>query len=106
MLLLFTVLIGLDVATSSVLPAVKHLGDVVPGVLTIAPVALVLQLLVGVAAGFVLFATVYFVGPNRRQSWREVLPGAAGAGVVVVVVVPLFLPVPVFNSRVVVAGAA
>src|SRR5258708_15800061 len=90
MVLLFTVLIGLDVATSSVLPAVNHLGDVVPGILTIAPVAFVLQLLVGVAAGFVLFATVYFVVPNRRQSWREVLPGAALAAVLLEMVTLLF----------------
>src|SRR5258708_22045461 len=81
MVLLFTVLIGLDVATSSLLPAVKHLGDVVPGVLTIAPVALVLQLLVGVAAGFVLFAPPFFLVPQPAPTLEEGLPAAALAGV-------------------------
>lgn len=90
MILLFTVLIGLDVATGSVLPAVKHLGDVLPSILTSAPVAFVLQLLVGLVAGFVLFAVVYFVVPNRRQRWNEVIPGAALAAVLLELVTLLF----------------
>ena len=94
MVLLFTVLIGLDVASSSVLPGVKHLGGFIPAVLTVAAVAFALQLVVGLAAGFVLFTTVYFVVPNRRQRWSEVLPGAAlAAGLLelVTLLFPLYL---------------
>ncbi len=99
MVLLFTVLIGLDVATSSVLPAVKNLGGFIPAVLTIAAVAFVLQLLVGLAAGFLLFAVVYFVVPNRRQRWNEVVPGAAFAAVLLEVVTLLFPAYLSLNHR-------
>jgi membrane protein len=40
----------------------------------------VLQLVVGTVAGFVLFAAIYYVVPNRKQDIRTVWPGALLAG--------------------------
>ena len=90
MVLLFTVLIGLDVVTGTALPAVKHLGGFIPAALTLTLVAFGVQVLVGLVAGFVLFAVIYFVVPNRRQSWREVVPGSALAAALLEMVTLLF----------------
>jgi membrane protein len=95
MILLFTVLIGLDVLSSSLLPALKNLGGIIPGGLTRGPLAFILQLEVGVLAGFILFATVYYVVPNRRQRWKQVVPGALVAGVLLELVTLVF---PVYLS--------
>jgi uncharacterized BrkB/YihY/UPF0761 family membrane protein len=94
MILLFTVLIGLDVLSSSLLPALKNLGGIIPGGLVAGPTAFILQVVVGVVAGFILFATVYYVVPNRRQRWKQVVPGALVAGVLlelVTLVFPIYL---------------
>jgi membrane protein len=93
---LFTVLIGLDVATSSLLPALNNLGGFIPGGLTTGPLAFGLQLVVGVVAGFLVFAVIYFVVPNRRQRWSHVVPGALLSGVlleVVTLIFPIYLSV-------------
>ena len=94
MIVLFTALIGLDVASSSLLPALKNLGGLVPSGLTSGPLAFTLQLLVGVVAGFLVFAIIYFVVPNRRQRWTQVVPGALLSGAlleVVTLIFPLYL---------------
>ena len=52
-------------------------------------------MLFGVLAGFILFATVYYVVPNRRQRWKQVLPGALVAGVLLELVTLLF---PIYLS--------
>jgi membrane protein len=91
---LFTALIGLDLASSSLLPALKNLGGFIPHGLTTGPLAFVLQLLLGVVAGFVAFAVIYFVVPNRRQRWTDVVPGALLSGVLlegVTLIFPLYL---------------
>ena len=96
MIVLFTALIGLDVASSSLLPALKNLGGLVPSGLTSGPLAFTLQLLVGVVAGFLVFAIIYFVVPNRRQRWTHVVPGALLSGAlleVVTLIFPLYLSV-------------
>jgi membrane protein len=93
MVLLFTVLVGIAVATSALLPALKHIPDV-PSFLTSGVAAFILQVLVGIIAGFVLFLSIYFVIPNRRQEARKVLPGALVAGVLfeaISLLFPLYL---------------
>jgi membrane protein len=95
MILLFTALIGLAVLSSSLLPALKNLGGIVPWSLTSGPLAFILQAVVGVLAGFILYATIYYVVPNRRQRWRQVLLGALVAGVLLELVTLLF---PVYLS--------
>jgi membrane protein len=80
MIVLFTVLAGLTLATSSLLPALQHLSFV-PGALTSEPLAALLQVTIGVLSGLILFSTIYFVVPNRKQSFRTVWPGALVAGV-------------------------
>jgi membrane protein len=95
MILLFTALIGVDVLSSSLLPALKNLGGIIPWSLTAGPLAFILQLVIGVLAGFVLYATVYYVVPNRRQHWRQVIPGALVAGVLLEMVTLMF---PVYLS--------
>jgi membrane protein len=95
MILLFTFLIGLDVLSSSLLPALKNLDGIIPFNLTAGPLAFVLQLVIGVVAGVILFATVYYVVPNRQQRWRQVLPGALVAGALLELVTLLF---PIYLS--------
>ena len=88
MIVLFTVLAGLAVASSLVLPALPA----IPGapLLLKSGFSLVLQVAVGLLAGFILFASIYYVVPNRSQAWRKVLPGAALAGVLFELVSLLF----------------
>ena len=95
MIILFTVLIGVDVLSSSLLPALKNLGGIIPAGMVSGPLAFALQLVVGVLAGFILFATIYYVVPNRRQRWKQVIPGALVAGVLLELVTLLF---PIYLS--------
>jgi membrane protein len=93
MIIVFTVLAGFAVGTSSILPALKSLSFV-PHFLTSGLAALALQVGLGVVTGFLLFAVMYYVVPNRRQEWAKVWPGALAAGVlfeVVTLVFPLYL---------------
>ena len=95
MIIVFTVLAGLAVGTSSILPALKSL-NFLPAILTTGPAALLLQIALGVLTGFVLYAVIYYVVPNRRQDWQQVWPGALAAGVLfeaVTLVFPVYLEV-------------
>jgi membrane protein len=89
MVFCFTILAGVAVATSALLPALKNIPDI-PLFLTSGVAAFILQVLVGTLAGFLLFATIYYVIPNRRQQFRKVIPGALVAGVLFELVTLLF----------------
>lgn len=94
MIVVFSVLAGIAVGTSSVLPALTSIPGT-PAILR-GPMAVVLQFVVGVFTGFLLFAATYFVVPNRKQAWNKVWPGALLAGVLfeaLVLVFPLYLQV-------------
>jgi membrane protein len=80
MMFLFTVLAVPLVFSGSLLSALHSL-PVVPKVLTGGPAGLLLQLAAGVLDASVLFAAIYYVVPNRRQRFVQVLPGAVTAGV-------------------------
>ena len=93
MVFLFTVLLGVAVATSAILPALKHIPNI-PEFLYSGAAAFILQVLVGTTAGVLLFGSIYYVIPNRRQRFRKVVPGALAAGVLfelVTLVFPLYL---------------
>lgn len=93
MVFLFTLLVGLGVATSALLPALKNI-PYLPTFLYSGTAAYILQILIGIVSGFVLFTVIYFVIPNRRQELKKVLPGALTAGIlfeIVVQVFPLYL---------------
>jgi membrane protein len=105
MVLLFTVLAGVAVASSAILPALKHIPGV-PTFLTSGLIAAVLQIAVGILAGFILFSSIYYVIPNRRQEWGKVWPGALVAGIafeIIALVFPLYLT---FNKGINQYGAA
>ncbi len=89
MVFLFTILVGVAVATSAILPALKHIPNI-PEVLYSGVAAFILQVLVGTIAGFLLFGSIYYVIPNRRQDVRKVLPGTLVAGVLFEVITLLF----------------
>ena len=89
MVLLFTALAGLAVGTSAILPALKDIPNL-PSFLTSGAAAFILQMIVGITAGFILFQSIYFVIPNRRQNWMKVVPGALVAGVLFELVTLLF----------------
>src|SRR5438132_4171506 len=74
MVVLFTVLVGVAVASSAILPALKHIPDI-PSFLYSGASAFILQVIVGLVAGFLLFLSIYFVIPNRPQVFRKVFPG-------------------------------
>jgi membrane protein len=88
MVFLFTLLTGVAVTTSSVLPALNQLPDV-PAFLA-GGVATVLQLVVGIIAGFILFTVIYFQVPNRKLRLREVWPGALVTGILFELVTLIF----------------
>jgi membrane protein len=95
MVLLFTALVGVAVGTSAILPALKDIPNI-PSFLTSGAAAFILQVIVGITAGFILFQSIYFVIPNRRQNWMKVVPGALVAGVLfelVTLLFPLYLSV-------------
>ncbi len=89
MMLLFTVLGGLAVGTSSLLPALKHIRGA-PDFLDSGIVAFLLQVLLGMAAGLILFGSIYLIVPNRRQGLRRIWPGALLAGTLFELVSLLF----------------
>ena len=93
MVVLFTILVGIAVATSAILPALEHLPQI-PALLRSDGAGLVLQIIVGIVVGFVLFATIYYVIPNREQEFRKVVPGAVVAGILfelITLVFPLYI---------------
>jgi membrane protein len=95
MVFLFTILVGIAVATSAILPALKHIPDI-PPFLYSGVAAFILQVVVGVTAGFLLFGSMYYVIPNRRQEFRKVIPGALVAGILfelVTLLFPLYLSI-------------
>ena len=89
MILLFTVLGGIAVLTSSLLPAMQNIA-VFPEALKHGPLALILQFLVGLLAGSLLFLAIFFIVPNRRQRFGQVWPGALLAGVLFELITLLF----------------
>jgi len=93
MVFLFTILVGVAVATSAILPAIKQIPDM-PLVLYSGAAAFILQVIVGTIAGLLLFGSMYYVIPNRRQQFRKVIPGALIAGVLfeaITLLFPLYL---------------
>jgi len=95
MVFLFTVLVGVAVATSAILPALKHIPNI-PTFLYSGAVAFMLQVIIGVVAGFLLFLSIYYVIPNRKQRLSQVIPGALVAGILfelITLVFPLYLSV-------------
>ncbi|HEY4844662.1 MAG TPA: YihY/virulence factor BrkB family protein [Candidatus Dormibacteraeota bacterium] len=95
MVFLFTILVGIAVATSSILPALKNIPDI-PLFLYSGAAAFILQVIVGVAAGFVLFGSIYYVIPNRKQQFRKVVPGTLVAAILfelVTLLFPLYLSI-------------
>lgn len=93
MVVLFTVLVGIAVATSALLPALKHISGI-PEFLYSGAAAFILQIIVGIVSGFVLFASIYYVIPNRKQQFRKIIPGALVAGILfelITLVFPLYI---------------
>src|SRR5207253_11284593 len=77
------------------LPAFITLTDV-PSLLTSGVAALILQAIIGLIAGFVLFLSIYFIIPHRRQQFKKVWPGALVAGVLfeaITLLFPLYLEI-------------
>jgi membrane protein len=93
MILLFTILVGIAVATSAILPALEQMRGI-PAFLHSDGAALILQIILGIVTGFVLFTSIYYVVPNRLQQFRKILPGALVAGVffeLITLVFPLYI---------------
>src|SRR2546426_10755107 len=89
MVFLFTILVGIAVATSAILPALKHIPNL-PDFLYSGVATFILQAIVGITAGVILFGTIYWVIPNRKQAFRKVIPGALLAGILFEVITLLF----------------
>ena len=89
MVFLFTILVGIAVATSAILPALKHIPNL-PDFLYSGVATFILQAIVGITAGVILFGSIYWVIPNRKQAFRKVIPGALLAGILFEVITLLF----------------
>ena len=95
MVFLFTILVGVAVTTSALLPALKHIPNI-PEFLYSGVAAFILQVAVGITAGLLLFGSMYYVIPNRKQQFRKVLPGALVAGLLfelITLLFPLYLSI-------------
>lgn len=95
MVILFTLLAGVAVTSSSLLPALKQIPNL-PEFLMSGIAAFMLQVLLGLISGLILFGAIYFVIPNRPQRWHKVLPGTIVASVLfelVSLVFPLYLSI-------------
>ena len=81
MMLVFSVLAGVAVLTSALLPLLGRLPGALGSLATNGPAAVALQFLIGAISGFLLFFVLYYVVPNRKQEVRQVWPGALFAGI-------------------------
>jgi membrane protein len=77
---LFAVLALLAVGTSSLVPLLNDIPGI-PISLTEGDTGAVVQAVVGVVSGFLLFFVIYLVVPNRRQRPSRVLPAALFGGI-------------------------
>ena len=89
MVILFIVTAGPIVASSAILPALKNIPQI-PAFFYSGWAAFVLQFIIGVITGFILFTAIYYVVPNRKQQLTKVLPGALLAGLLFELVTLLF----------------
>jgi membrane protein len=89
MIALFTLLALLSVVTSSALPALKHIAGS-PAFLHGGPLSFLIQIIIGVVSGLLLFGAIYFVVPNRRQEFTHIWPGALAAGILFELISLLF----------------
>jgi membrane protein len=93
MMLIFVVLLCVGIASSTVVSVISQLPIPQPGFVQRGS-SWVIQTLVGILAGFLLFFAIYYVVPNRRMSARHVWPGAVLAGVgfeLLTLLFPLYL---------------
>jgi membrane protein len=74
---LVTLFVGLVIGTIGF----QVLDDAVPGVFANRWVAYVLSLIVSTASVFLFLVSIYYLLPNERLSFREVLPGAVLASI-------------------------
>jgi membrane protein len=81
MIVLFTVLAGPVVLSSSLLAGLEKLGGL-PGWLQSGYVALVLQVVLAVIVSTVLFTTIYSAVPHQRRRLSAALLGGASAGLI------------------------
>jgi YihY family inner membrane protein len=89
MMVLFTILAGISIAASAVLPLLQAL-PLVPASLTASATAYLLPPVIGVVSGVLLFGLLYYVVPNRRRRLAEVWPGALLAGLAFYLLTLLF----------------
>jgi membrane protein len=94
MMLLFAALIVLDVLSSTLLGLLRYVPDLPPDV-SHGATLYVIQPIVGVIAGVLLFGCLYYVVPNRPQRLGQVWPGAVVAGVAFYALTLLF---PLFEA--------
>jgi membrane protein len=79
MMAIFSVLAVIGVGTAALLPLLRQLPNVPSSVTDL--LNFPLQFAVGALAGFLLYLTIYYVVPNRKQRLSRVWPGALFAGI-------------------------
>jgi membrane protein len=77
------------VASSSLLSSLKDIPKL-PHFVYSGPGALLLQIVLGVLDGMVLFGIIYYVVPHRDQRWRDMLPGSVTAAILLELVTLLW----------------
>lgn len=88
----FSVLALIGVGTAALLPLLSQLPNVPKSVTDL--LNFPLQFGIGSLAGFILYLTIYYVVPNRKQRLSRVWPGALFAGVgfeLLTLIFPLYL---------------
>jgi len=104
MVLLFIIIGGSIVVSSAILPALQSMHSL-PSFLTEGSAAVAIQVALGIVGGFIFYAAVYFVIPNKKQVFIEVVPGAIVAGVLFELVTLLFPLYIALTNNVAIYGA-
>jgi membrane protein len=75
----FSLLALIGVGTAALLPLLSQVPDIPKSVTDL--LNFPLQFTIGVLAGFILYLTIYYVVPNRKQRLSRIWPGALFGGV-------------------------
>jgi membrane protein len=81
MMVVFCVLAGLAVVSSTLIPLLGRLPALPLLLRAQGPAQIVTQFVIGSVAAFVLYFVIYYVVPNRSLRLRQVWPGALFAGI-------------------------
>jgi membrane protein len=104
MIAAFTLLVGLAVGSSALLPVLEQLSFLPHGI-SRGGTGIVIHSVLGIADGVLLFMIIYLVVPNRKLRVAHVIPGALLAGIMFEAITLMFPVYIRFNQSINAYGA-